>query len=598
MSNDHFNYAREMELIMMWDRRMTKAGLRLGLKPFPIDYRLTTDDGVTQTLPYVGMPNDYVHWSKGKEAERNRRQGYGGHIYEMVLNTNPSIEYLSTTNSLPMQLHVMAHATWGHVDFFANNKTFNGTGPESIIARMTMWRNKIDQLVNNPEWGWEAVEHYLDACHAISSHVGWGSDVNPDKLSDKQLREQLRAELAQVRRRILSEGEVSQSTKVQLERQAAVIEASLRRYPIQPADNLLHFLMQPENTPNLPDEARMMMSIVHDRSRYFQPQGRTKFMNEGWASYWQRELLLEPDIDMPMEFRFDLARSWNMHYKVPVNSYFDPYAMGFNIWRFIDQENGFADGSDKVRVKRIVKNDDGEYVEGNKTVTMTVPRRNRDKMMEIRRHYDDNRFVSEFMGEKLFEQINQMNLEWIRRVIVLINNALKKNGWNRKFVFENPLPMTLEEMMEVVQTWSQLQETSESYHENGGFPVFPAPAETLQQMGTVIQIVAAFDANKHKARRMLVMRTAYHSMPNITIQDTGKYGDGSWTLKHEFDENFGPLLQSECRDTLKFFRRLCGMPVRLLTMEQRTDARGNPVGKPAPFEYFTEDGETVKETWM
>jgi spore cortex formation protein SpoVR/YcgB (stage V sporulation) len=219
-------------------------------------------------------------------------------------------------------------------------------------------------------------------------------------------------------------------------------------------------------------------------------------------------------------------------------------------------------------------------------------------MMEVRRHYDDNRFVNEFMGEKLFEQINQRNLEWIRRVIRLINGALKKNGWNPKFVFENPEPMTLEEMMEVVQTWSQLQETSEAYHEQGGFPVFPAPAATLQQMGTVIQIVAAFDANKHKARRMLVMRTAYHSLPNITIQDTGKYGDGSWTLKHEYDETFGPLLPSECRDTLKFFRRLCGMPVRLLTKEQAVDQRGNPVGAPYAYEYFTEDGETVKETRM
>ena len=73
-----------------------------------------------------------------------------------------------------------------------------------------------------------------------------------------------------------------------------------------------------------------------------------------------------------------------------------------NIWRFIDQEHGFADGVDKVRTKRIVKNDDDEYVEGSKTVTINVPRRNRDKMMEVRRHYDDNRFVNEFMGEKLF----------------------------------------------------------------------------------------------------------------------------------------------------------------------------------------------------
>jgi spore cortex formation protein SpoVR/YcgB (stage V sporulation) len=113
-----------MELLMMWDKRMAAAAARIGLTYYPIDYKLTTDAQVTQVLPYVGMPNDYVHWSKGKEAEKNRNQGYGGHIYEMVLNTNPSIEYLSTTNTLPMQLHVMAHATYGHVVFFKNNKYF------------------------------------------------------------------------------------------------------------------------------------------------------------------------------------------------------------------------------------------------------------------------------------------------------------------------------------------------------------------------------------------------------------------------------------------------------------------------------------------
>ena len=37
MSNDHFEYARELDQLMMWDKRMHAAGKRLGLKPFPID---------------------------------------------------------------------------------------------------------------------------------------------------------------------------------------------------------------------------------------------------------------------------------------------------------------------------------------------------------------------------------------------------------------------------------------------------------------------------------------------------------------------------------------------------------------------------------
>ena len=227
-----------------------------------------------------------------------------------------------------------------------------------------------------------------------------------------------------------------------------------------------------------------------------------------------------------------------------------------------------------------------------------MPRRNREKMFQVLRDYDDTRFVTEFMQEELFEKLNLDTLGWVRRVIVMINKTLKKSGWNRKHVFENPLPLSLEDMMQVIQTWAQIQETSEFYHEELGTPLFPVPGETLKQMATVIQIVAAFDQSKHKARRMLAMRTAYHSVPNITIQDTGKFGDGVWTLKHEYDENFGPLLQSEARLTLRYFRRLCGGAVRLLTMEPPTDPRGRPIGPPRPFEYFTEDGEVVKERWL
>jgi len=45
-----------------------------------------------------------------------------------------------------------------------------------------------------------------------------------------------------------------------------------------------------------------------------------------------------------------------------VNSYFDPYALGQNIWRFIDDKFGSDEGIDKVKVKRIVKNADAVVV--------------------------------------------------------------------------------------------------------------------------------------------------------------------------------------------------------------------------------------------
>jgi spore cortex formation protein SpoVR/YcgB (stage V sporulation) len=492
-----------------------------------------------------------------------------------------------------MQLHVMAHAVWGHVDFFANNKLFGETQPTTVLARFKQARNKLQKLTDNPEWGWENVEYYMDAIHAIENYVGWLPTL-AGKLTDNELRQELKKEVMDLKRRALTEGEVSSSLKRQLETQISLIESQLKRYPIQPTDDLLGFLADPENTPDLPEEVRMMLSIVRERSRYFQPQARTKFMNEGWASYWQRELLLQPEVDLPMEYRFDLAQSWTMHDQVATSWYLDPYALGQGVWRYIDRKYGYDEGEVTIKVPLLKEDKEGNLVEGRSSKKVTTTVRNRNKMLEVRRHYDDNRFLEEFVNEEFFEYVNEQALDWLRRAIRLISQTLIKSGWDRGLAFD-PIPPSLEEMMQIVQIWMQVQKTSIANRQEMGSPIFPVSEQTLQQMGTVLQIVASFDADKHKARRQLVLRTGYHWMPNIQLVDTGKFSDNSWTLKHEVDENFGPLLQSECSDTLKFFWRLRGTasPVRLLTNEPKQEN-----GPLEPYEYYTEDGETVKERWL
>jgi spore cortex formation protein SpoVR/YcgB (stage V sporulation) len=99
----------------------------------------------------------------------------------------------------------------------------------------------------------------------------------------------------------------------------------------------------------------------------------------------------------------------------------------------------------------------------------------------------------------------------------------------------------------------------------------------------VLQICLGYDQNKHAIRRQLVLRTGARWIPNIYVVDDGRNTDGVLTLKHEFDPTYGPLKPSECRDTLKYFRRLYGRPVRLLTQEVREDRQGNPIGGPVPY---------------
>ena len=588
-------YDRTARSIEILDERMTAAGNRVGLAPYPTDYELVTDEQMVELIPYVMMPIHYRHWRYGKQALQEKKRAGTFHIFEAVLNTSPSICYLGTTNTIEMQALVMGHAKWGHVDFFANNNLFKSTGASSVVNRFALAKEKIDQLIADPNWGWDAVEAILDAAHSLEDHVAW-LPQRPTG-TDKEYRDEAMEQLRELRRRIADEGSRSSSMKEQLEQEAAEISARLMRHPIHPTNDLLGFLADPKNTPKLPEEAHMLLDIVRDQGLYFQPQGRTKFMNEGWASYWEKHMLLQPEMQLPVEMRLSLARYWTMHNRQVTNWYFDPYALGLNVFEYIDAKYGYDEGEAEMEVRPLVYVEEAVVTESDELRTVKYTKRNRDKMMSVRKNYDDNRFLEEFLNEELFEQTNLKSLEWVRGVIKQCNALLRRAGWNQALIAD-PVPLTLEGLMGVVELWNNSAETSQQLHAQAGAPIFPVPPQLLQEMATALQIVGAFDANPHKARRQLVLRTAYHSKPQIWLMDTGRRTDGSWTLKHEYDPNFGPLKQGDAKLTLKYFRRLCGEPVRLITMEQKTDRSGRPSGPPVPYEYFTEDGVTVKEKFL
>jgi hypothetical protein len=160
--------------------------------------------------------------------------------------------------------------------------------------------------------------------------------------------------------------------------------------------------------------------------------------------------------------------------------------------------------------------------------------------------------------------------------------------------------MTLEQYMEVISTWlNQVQLADWIGFFGYGAPKFPVSQPMMYQMMQIIQTVAAYDEDKDAFKRSMLLRTGLQALPNIKIVDTGRYNNAQmWTLRHEFDPDFGPLKQGYARETLRLFWRLCGDKVRLITMEILTDSYGRPWGPPRPYQYSTEDGITVKERWL
>ncbi len=104
-----------------------------GLDFFPTEFEILSYDRLNEVAAYSGFPTRYPHWRFGMEYERLAKSyEYGlSKIYEMVINTNPSIAYLLEGNSLTDQKLVMCHV-YGHVDFFKNNFTFRSTDLDTL----------------------------------------------------------------------------------------------------------------------------------------------------------------------------------------------------------------------------------------------------------------------------------------------------------------------------------------------------------------------------------------------------------------------------------------------------------------------------------
>src|ERR1700741_1419664 len=96
----------------------------LELEVYPNQVEIISTEQMLDAYSALGMPLMYNHWSFGKLFAREEalyRHGFQGLAYEMVINSDPCISYLLEENSLRMQSIVMAHACFGHNQFFLRN---------------------------------------------------------------------------------------------------------------------------------------------------------------------------------------------------------------------------------------------------------------------------------------------------------------------------------------------------------------------------------------------------------------------------------------------------------------------------------------------
>lgn len=226
------------------EARAADAGLELP----EIVYEVVDARRLNEIAAYGGFPVRYPHWRFGMEYDRLiKGHAYGlQKIYELVVNTRPVVAYLLSQNAPVEQKLVMAHVC-GHADFFARNAWFAHTEPD-MMDRLASHGTRLRVLAD--EHGVEPVEDFVDLVQGLDNLVDAGA----------------------LGRAIGRTGNAP---------------------PLDPAgeaperDILGHLLLHAP----LADWQHEVLAILRDEAYYFLPQGLTKIMNEGWASFWHSRLM-------------------------------------------------------------------------------------------------------------------------------------------------------------------------------------------------------------------------------------------------------------------------------------------------------------------
>lgn len=300
-----------------------EIALDMGYDPYPIHFEVVPVHVIYELGAY-SLPARFSHWTFGRDYHRQKTSyEYGmSKIYEIVFNTDPCQAFLMDSNSMLSHKLTIAHVI-GHCHFFKHNTYFAHTD-RRMIEKVRLHRDRIEQY--EQEFGWRAVEEFLDAVMCIEEHFDPTSPL---------LRRRTPEQVETDRRAPQQQGRTSDYDDIwKIIPDGTAPKPRERRFPDEPEKDLLLFLANYGR--DLEDWQRDILSMVREEMLYFLPQMRTKIMNEGFASLAHERILeryLSKSEDI-WEFR-------RLHSGVlspsPSRMNINPYYVGFQILKDIER---------------------------------------------------------------------------------------------------------------------------------------------------------------------------------------------------------------------------------------------------------------------
>lgn len=252
----------------------------------------------------------------------------------------------------------------------------------------------MDQMANHAtrirryvdRYGMDVVEDFIDVCLSLENLIDRYSPYVEKSVNKEQEAAPANHEsyLLRVDRPYMRDYINPPAYVAEQKRKFAEDSARTHRFPAEPEKDILRFLIH--NAP-LDDWQQDILSIIRDEAYYFSPQGMTKTMNEGWASYWHSKLMTEKILNDSEIIDFADHHSGTM---AMAPSGYNPYKVGIELMRDIE------DRWNKGRFGRDWEQCDDVRERKNWDKKLGI---GRDKIFEVRRVYNDVTFIDEFLTE-------------------------------------------------------------------------------------------------------------------------------------------------------------------------------------------------------
>jgi len=394
-------------------QRALDAGL--SFQDETLEYIVSNRD-LLELTPKVMIPTLYDYWVHDVEVlkEKGRYELYPSNPYETVINTRPAISFYNDNNPDWMNVMIFYHVL-AHIDFFQNNLYFRHTWDYDFTGRALSDKRMMTKL-RSEKGRW--VDYIIEFSRGIDNLVGYHDELSrlnrvprndQSKMLDfyfdvflqsiknvkinKYIKEIKRYNECMRESRELGEKTFFSDVIRKHPEFDAIYKKSLKERPARRLD-LMEYIL--EHSTFLAKEKNNWMKpvieVVRKTSIFFQPQIRTKIMNEGWASYWHEKLFLQDDrID---GHEVDFARTHAGVTSMPRVG-LNPYALGMRLFYYIEQ---LADkGKYSIEFRRLLdaevrKQFDAQTGQGN------------DFLFKLRDNFNDFMFINTFVDQDFIDQ--------------------------------------------------------------------------------------------------------------------------------------------------------------------------------------------------